>query len=84
EIAKYFSLPKSMISTILKKKDHLRESYATTSFHHGRKRLRRAAHPEALFIWFKQVRDMNVPISGPILKVKAKELALKLGHFDFM
>ena len=86
EIAKSFSLPKSTLSTILKNKDRLRESYATASFDRGRKRLRLAAHPdieEVLFSWFKQARCMNVPISGPILKVKAKELALKLGHFNF-
>jgi hypothetical protein len=34
---------------------------------------------EALFIWFRQARSMNVTISGPILRIKAKELALKLG-----
>ena len=26
---------------------------------------------------------MNVPISGPIMKTKAKELALKMGHSEF-
>ena len=26
---------------------------------------------------------MNVPISGPIMKIKAKELALKMGHSEF-
>ena len=26
---------------------------------------------------------MNVPISGPIMKNKAKELALKMGHSEF-
>ena len=25
---------------------------------------------------------MNVPISGPIMKIKAKELALKMGHSE--
>ena len=38
---------------------------------------------EALFSWFKQARCMNVPISGPIMKIKAKELALKMGHSEF-
>ena len=33
---------------------------------------------EALFSWFKQARCMNVPISGPTMKIKAKELALKI------
>ena len=27
---------------------------------------------------------MNIPVSGPILTIKAKELALKLGHRDFI
>ena len=27
---------------------------------------------------------MNIPVSGPILTIKAKELALKLGHQDFI
>ena len=26
---------------------------------------------------------MNVPISGPIMKIKAKEFALKMGHSEF-
>ena len=39
---------------------------------------------EALFIWLRQARAMNVPISGSILKVKAKELTLKLDHREFM
>ena len=26
---------------------------------------------------------MNVPISGPIMKIKAKELVLKMGHSEF-
>ena len=26
---------------------------------------------------------MNVPISGPIMKIKAKELALKMGQSEF-
>ena len=26
---------------------------------------------------------MNVPISGPNMKIKAKELALKIGHSEF-
>ena len=38
---------------------------------------------ETLFIWFKQARSLDVPISGPIPKIEAKELALKLCHHDF-
>ena len=38
---------------------------------------------DALLLWFNQARTMNVPISGPILQAKARELALSLGHHDF-
>ena len=38
---------------------------------------------EALFTWFKQARIMNVSLSGPILKMKPKELAVKLVYWSF-
>ena len=31
----------------------------------------------------KQARSLNVPISGPILQLKARELANSLGHSGF-
>ena len=34
---------------------------------------------EALFTWSRQVRSMNIPVSGPILAIKAKELAIEMG-----
>jgi predicted alpha-1,6-mannanase (GH76 family) len=33
---------------------------------------------EALLKWFKQQRSDNVPVSGPLLMVKAEEFAKKL------
>uniref|UniRef100_H3AIV2 HTH CENPB-type domain-containing protein n=1 Tax=Latimeria chalumnae TaxID=7897 RepID=H3AIV2_LATCH len=36
-----------------------------------------------LFEWFKSVSDENVSLSGPMLAIKADELAKKLGHADF-
>ena len=60
--------------------------YATSEIKPGRKRLRLAAYSdleEALFGWFRQARNMNVPLSGPTLKIKAKELPLKLSHWGF-
>lgn len=65
EVAKMFD--------ILKNKDAL-QVHAVSKVAPTSKRLRLAAHQdveEALFIWFKQARSMNVPISGPILKIKA-------------
>ena len=83
EVAKSFDLPRSSLSTILRNKERLRELYCC------RRSLLSVSecvqlHEKALFIWLRQARSMNVPFPGPILKVKAKELALKLGHCDLL
>ncbi|GBN78214.1 hypothetical protein AVEN_45095-1 [Araneus ventricosus] len=33
--------------------------------------------------WFKQARDKNIPISGPIMRAKAEQFASALGSQDF-
>jgi hypothetical protein len=48
--------------------------------------MRTAQHTDvedALFQWFKNVRYLNIPISGPTLAAKADDLAIRLGHTDF-
>ena len=75
-----------VLSTILKNKEKFKHLFATSKLKPGIKRCRLATYQnvkEALFSWFKQARCMNVPISGPIMKIKAKELALKMGHSEF-
>ena len=78
--------PRITLSTILKNKEKFKHLFATSKLKPGIKRCRLATYQdveEALFSWFKQARCMNVPISGPIMKIKAKELALKMGHSEF-
>ncbi|XP_023721482.1 tigger transposable element-derived protein 4-like [Cryptotermes secundus] len=51
------------------------------------KRLRkpeRSDVDEALLKWFKQQRSDNVPVSGPLLMVKAEEFAKKLKDEEFV
>jgi hypothetical protein len=51
-----------------------------------RKRAKTCQHPEleaAMLKWFKCARANNVPISGTILKEKAKDLSTQLGITDF-
>ena len=70
EVADYFGLSKSTVSTILKNKAKLRGVYENSKFELQRKRIRTAVYgdiEEALFTWFKQARNMNIPVSGPIL-----------------
>lgn len=50
------------------------------------KRLYTAQHKdleEAVLVWFKQQRLLNVPISGPILQAKADQLAEKMKIENF-
>ena len=35
-------------------------------------------------MWFKQQRTENMPINGPILKVKAEEMAKLFGYKDYV
>ena len=77
EIARRYELPQSTLSTILKNKEKFKHLFATSKLKPG------IDVEEALFSWFKQARCMNVPILGPIMKIKAKELALKMGHSEF-
>jgi predicted alpha-1,6-mannanase (GH76 family) len=39
---------------------------------------------EALLKWFKQQKSDNVPVSGPLLMVKAEEFAKKLKDEEFV
>jgi hypothetical protein len=34
----------------------------------------------ALYKWFKEKRNQNIPISGPILMAKSEKFATKLGR----
>ena len=79
-------MPRSTLSTILKNKEKFKHLFATSKLKPGIICCRLATYQdveEALFTWFKQARCMNVPISGPSMKIKAKELALKMGHSEF-
>uniref|UniRef100_H3A0C2 HTH CENPB-type domain-containing protein n=1 Tax=Latimeria chalumnae TaxID=7897 RepID=H3A0C2_LATCH len=72
----------STLSTILKNKDKILEAYHSSDFGSARKKLHTADYKNvenALFEWIIE----NIPLSGPMLAIKANELAKKLGHADF-
>jgi hypothetical protein len=61
------------------------KAYNSSDFGSSRKKMRTAQHTDvedALFQWFKNVRDQNIPISGPTLAAKADDLVIRLGHTD--
>ena len=86
-IARDFNVARSTISSIIKNKEKTLEAFESSSFLPDRKRLRTATYTDvedALLLWFKQARSLNVPISGPILQMKARELAMSLGRPGFV
>ena len=79
EIAAEFDIPPSTLSTIMKKKDSLKEKATFGS--KGKKRNRdpsRLDVDEALYVWFSAARAQSVPLSGEMLKAKAEDLASEL------
>lgn len=84
-VAAQFGIHESTLSLILKKEnDILKKQELGESLQ--RKRLRLAEFPQleqCLFTWFKQCRNKNISVSGPILKEIAEEFAKSLGIHTF-
>lgn len=86
DVARMFFLAPSTLSTIIKDREKITKLYEQSSLCTDRKRLRlgdNQALEEALNTWFKDTREKNVPITGPILQAKAKDFAFLMGVTDF-
>lgn len=85
EIAKEFGIPPNTLSTYLKNKEKILNSVCKAS-DKDRKRARGPENPdvdECVVKWFKQARDKQIPVSGPLVRAKAEEFASSLGKNDF-
>ena len=74
DVAVRFDILPNTLSTILKNKEKIVESYEKSAISPARKRHRSSAHENvdtALYEWFKERRNQNIPISGPILMAKS-------------
>ena len=83
-IAKDFNIPASTLSTWLKNANSIKESYL--KFGPKRKNAKTGSFDDvesAILKWFSNVREQNVPVSGPILLAKAEEFAKKLEVENF-
>lgn len=86
DVCKERKLTKSTVSTIWKNREQLIAAYEKQN---GKiKKIRKSACDDvdqALYKWFVQQRENNVPISGPILQIKAEEFGkmLKDGENQF-
>ncbi|XP_011860886.1 PREDICTED: tigger transposable element-derived protein 6-like [Vollenhovia emeryi] len=86
QIAKYYNIPKSTLSTIIKNKEQIYESIASGTITPKTKRIRRAQYEDVeteVLNWFNHMRVSNVSISGPLIQEKAKSIADNLGTENF-
>ncbi|XP_049670558.1 tigger transposable element-derived protein 4 [Accipiter gentilis] len=86
DVAAKYGIKKNSLSSIMKNKEKVLEAFESLRFDPKRKRLRTAFYAdleEALMKWYRIARCLNVPVNGPMLRLKANDFAQKLGHSDF-
>lgn len=85
DVALQFGIHESTLSIILKKEaEFLKKQESGESLLCKRRRIAEFPNLEqCLFTWFKQCRNKNISVSGPILKEKAEEFAKSLGICNF-
>ncbi|NXT92075.1 TIGD4 protein, partial [Anhinga rufa] len=86
DIAAKYGIKKNSLSSIMKNKEKFLEAFESLRFDPKRKRLRTAFYTdleEALMKWYRIAQCLNVPVNGPMLRLKANDFAQKLGHSDF-
>ncbi|NWT58632.1 TIGD4 protein, partial [Erythrocercus mccallii] len=86
DIAAKYGIKRNSLSSIMKNKEKVLEAFETLRFDPKRKRLRTAFYAdleEALMKWYRIAQCLNVPVNGPMLRLKANDFAQKLGHSDF-
>lgn len=79
--AEKFGIPKSTLSTIIKNKDKIDEAVAL-GLTNSTKRLRKPMLEDVekeLLKWFKKARDSNIPLSGALVREKAREICISNG-----
>lgn len=71
---------------ILKNKAEIRDKADKRPGARGAQRVRTAVYEDveaAVYKWFVDVRLRNLPVSGPMIEQKAKDMAFLLGREDF-
>ncbi|GBL96617.1 Tigger transposable element-derived protein 4 [Araneus ventricosus] len=85
KLAELFYCGRTQINKIIRENDLILKEYKDFKFR-GVKRMRHEKYVninEAVLEWFKTVRAKKIPVSGPMIKHKAKELADALGIENF-
>lgn len=84
DVAREFGIGYSTVKKIKKNEDEILKKASGGNL--LRKRCRPSPNEEvgnALIAWYHEMKAENVPITGPIMLEKAKELAAVFGHEDF-
>jgi len=82
-VTKQFGEPLSMLSTWLNSAATIKKGHKNSDSAHKRISLCQYSDAdETLLLWFKNARALNIPLSGPILQVKAANFSsrFKEGH----
>lgn len=85
DVAARFGVRPSTLSTILKAKDRIFTAVSSGTSG-ARKKLRTSTYEDvdkAVLRWILDMRTRNVPLNGPMLQEKARDIALRLGCDDF-
>lgn len=85
DVVKMFGISEAVVSGIVKYGGREVDEIAAGTGA-KRQRLRTCTYEDvdaALVKWFQQARASNIPVCGPLIKEKALEIALKLGHDSF-
>ena len=85
-IAEKFSVPKNTLTYWIKNKHDILQKYETGHLGAKRQKLSVGKHDsihKAVYKWFMNARERNVPIEGYIIREKALDFAKELNITDF-
>ncbi|KAH8032511.1 hypothetical protein HPB51_025964 [Rhipicephalus microplus] len=81
EIMKKYNVKRSTLSDYVENKEKIFEAFHSGKFTGKRKRLRTAAHPkleDALLRWITDMRNSQLPLSGPLICQEAERYTLRM------
>lgn len=83
-----FNIGKSQAATIIKEKTKIKSLFQSGDYNLNTKRTylneKGKQLDEMCLDWFSEVRRQNIPINGPTIQAKAKEIATDLGMTRFV
>ena len=83
KLAEKYAISKSSVANILNRREEYQHDYLTNSNKDSKRKLKDETGKhvdEVLFEWFTAQRAKHIPISGPLLQEKARQIAEELGN----